>query len=243
VAAIAIAPSVGLSVYRLGWFWLCIESAALNITMAVIAFNLHRDPPIRRGRIERQHGPVLEWRVLVLSFSLFLYTFGYGGITSFAAMYADAVGVRPASIYLTTLAIVILLTRPISGRLGDRWGYTKVFVPCLVLISAGFACLWAGSSLGWMLTSAIIFGTGYGTAYPAFVGYVMQGVAAERRGAAFGAILAAFDTGIGSGSTSLGWLIERYGYQPAFGAAALLSALALPYFLITDRILGYRRRP
>ena len=83
--------------------------------------------------------------------------------------------------------------------------------------------------------AAIVFGVGFGTAYPVFVAYVMRDVTAARRGAAFGAILAAFDTGIGTGSTTVGWLIERFGFQAAFGVAAALSALSLPYFLIVDR--------
>src|SRR5690606_34361030 len=162
---------------------------------------------------------------------LFLYSFGYGGITSFTAMYADANGVTPKSLYLTAAAIVILITRPLAGRLGDRFGYRRVFVPCLVLISTGLACLAIGGTRAWMLTSAILFGTGFGTAYPVYVGYVMQRVGPDRRGAAFGAILAAFDTGIGTGSTGMGWLIGRVGFANAFGVAAALSALALPYFL------------
>ena len=40
----------------------------------------------------------------------------------------------------------------------------------------------------------------------------MRDISAARRGAAFGAILAAFDTGIGTGSTTVGWLIEHYGF-------------------------------
>jgi MFS family permease len=130
---------------------------------------------------------------------------------------------------------VILVTRPIAGRLGDRFGYARVFVPCLVLISIGMACLAAGGTRGWMILSAVIFGIGFGTAYPVYVGYVMQDVAADRRGAAFGAILAAFDTGIGTGSTTMGLLIQQFGYATAFGAAAALSALALPYFVVVDR--------
>jgi len=66
---------------------------------------------------------------------------------------------------------------------------------------------------------------------------VMQHVGAHRRGAAFGAILAAFDTGIGTGSTTMGWIIGKYGFAAAFGVAAALSALALPYFVIADRWL------
>jgi predicted MFS family arabinose efflux permease len=86
-----------------------------------------------------------------------------------------------------------------------------------------------------MIASAVIFGVGFGTAYPVYVGYVMKQVTAERRGAAFGAILAAFDTGIGTGSTVMGGLIQRYGFEAAFAIAAVLSALALPYFLFADR--------
>jgi MFS family permease len=138
---------------------------------------------------------------------------------------------------MTLLAIVILLTRPLSGTLADRIGYRRVFMPCLVLIAGGLALLSAASSLAWLITSAILFGVGFGTAYPVFVAYIMRDVSAARRGAAFGAILAAFDTGIGTGSTAAGWLIERFGFSIAFGVAAALSVIALPYFVLVDRRL------
>ena len=235
LAAIAVSPTIGFFVYyRYGWLWLCVLAAALNIVMAAIAWKLEEQVHSQELAASASGG-VLEWRVLAVSVTLSLYSFGYGGITSFAAMYADARQVTPKGIYLTALAIVILLTRPILGRLGDAWGYRRVFVPCLVLISVGLACLYFGDTRSWMLASAMIFGVGFGTAYPTYVGYVMRGVSPARRGAAFGAILAAFDTGIGTGSTAMGWLIGRYGFANAFGVAAALSALALPYFLAIDR--------
>ena len=237
IAAMAVAPSVGLWIYKRGWMWLCIEGAVLNLVMAAIAWNLkaHEYPDSDRST---RRGSLLEWRVLIVSISLFMYSFGYGGITSFTALYADANGVTPKSVYLTAMAIVILVTRPLAGRLGDRWGYKRVFIPCLVLISLGMALLAVGGSRPLMIASAVVFGMGFGTAYPVYVGYVMQGVAAYRRGAAFGAILAAFDTGIGTGSTSMGWLIQKFGFAAAFGVAAALSALALPYFLAADRYMS-----
>ncbi|MDQ3418329.1 MAG: MFS transporter [Acidobacteriota bacterium] len=235
LAGVAVAPPVGFWFYSRGWLWLCISAAALNLMMTVIATQLHDDQPTARiAKTEPGQG-VLEWRVLIISITLALYSFGYGGITSFTAMYADANGVSPKGIYLTTLAIVILLTRPLLGRLGDRFGYTRVFVPCLVLITAGLSVLAFGGTRNLQLLSAVIFGVGFGTAYPTYIGYVMKGVSAERRGAAFGAVLAAFDTGIGTGSTAMGWIIGRYGFAPAFGVAAALAALALPYFLLIDR--------
>jgi len=240
LAAVAVAPIVGFRIYNYGWLWLCVVSAALNFVMLMIATQLHDPSPPSTAPSERRNG-FLEWRVLVVSITLALYSFGYGGITSFTALYADGSGVTPKALYLTALAIVILVTRPLFGHLGDRLGYRKVFVPCLVLIACGLGVLALGGSRGLLIASAIVFGLGFGTAYPTYVGYVMKGVSAERRGAAFGAILAAFDTGIGTGSTSMGWVIQHYGFRAAFAVAAALAALALPYFLVVDRVYNGRR--
>src|SRR4051812_9504066 len=136
IAAIALAPPIGFWVYHFGWRALCLEAAVLNVVMAAIAWSLPSQP-IAAAPPGGARGKLIEWRVLVLSFTLFLYSFGYGGITSFTALYAASSGVTPKGLYLTTLAVVILLTRPISGRLGDRLGYRRVFLPCLLLISAG----------------------------------------------------------------------------------------------------------
>ena len=106
------------------------------------------------------------------------------------------------------------------GPLGDRFGYRRVFAPCLVLITAGLVLLAMATTRSGLILSAIVFGTGFGTAYPVFAAYVTHGVREDRRGAAFGAILAAFDTGIGTGSSSLGWLVATFGYGTAFGIAA-----------------------
>jgi MFS family permease len=244
IVAIAVAPTIGFWVYGHGWTWLCATTGALNLAMAAIAFCLPEPhAPAWMGGERFFTRRLLEWRVLAVSFTLFLYSFGYGGITSFSALYADANGVVPKGIYFTTLALVILVTRPLCVPLGDRVGHKKVFLPSLVLIATGLALLALGGTRPWLIASAVVFGTGFGTAYPVFAAYVMRHVEPSRRGAAFGGILAAFDTGIGTGSISLGWIIEHHGFPAAFATAAALAALSLPYFLITEKRLLVHRSP
>jgi len=239
VIALAVAPPIGFWIYRFGWFWLCMFAAFLNLVMAGIAWQLRNTEPAScRSLDHAEWRGWIEWRVLLLSLPLFLYSYAYGAITSFSAMFADALGVTPKSVYLTTLAIVILVTRPMFGHLADRFGYRRVFAPCLVLITAGLVLLAAATTKTGLVLSAVVFGIGFGTAYPVFAAYVTHGVHEDRRGAAFGAILAAFDTGMGTGSSSLGWLVARFGFGPAFAIAAALSALALPAFLYADRRVG-----
>jgi MFS family permease len=173
---------------------------------------------------------IVEWRVLVLSASLALVSFGYGGLTSFSALFADALGVSPRGIFLAAMAASILSGRLIFGRSLDRIGHRTVLLRCLVLPPIGLAILALASGRLSMIAAALVFGAGFGLLNPAFTAFVMERVPFARRGAAFGAILAAFDTGIGTGSSAMGWIIGRTGYRVAFGLAAALAAVALPFF-------------
>ena len=240
VLAIAVAPNIGFFLYRRGWLILCAVMLALNLLMLAITWSLDE---IHKPPSPDEHRFSLEWRVLFVSLAVFMYSFGYGGITSFSAMYADAAGISPKAVYLTTVAVAILVSRPAAARLGDRLGYRRVFLPCTLLITIGLGLLaWLPPSRPGMIVSAGVFGAGFGTAWPVFMAYMLGRVEPRRRGAAYGAMIAAFDTGIGTGSTALGWLIQAYGYAAAFGVAAALSALSAPYFLAADRLLGVRSK-
>jgi MFS family permease len=251
VIAMAIAPSVGFWMYRHSWTWLCVGTTLLNLGMAYIASRMQDDAPppeapaLVPGMPQMPLAPRRVWlerRVLLLSLPLFLYAYGYGAISSFSAVYADALGIQPKTVYLTTLALVTLVTRPFIGRLGDQVGYRRLFIPCLVMITVGLAVLPFATTFWHMVLSASLFAVGFGSSYPVFAAYVMQDVGETRRGAAFGAILAAFDTGIGTGSTLTGWVSGRAGFPVAFSIAAVLASLALPMFLVMDRRFGPRTR-
>jgi MFS family permease len=138
------------------------------------------------------------------------------------------------------MAATLVLSRVTIGRHLDLVGHRRVLLPCLATPAVGLALLaFAGSRLTIAL-AAVIFGLGFGLMYPTFTAYVFTHVHDRRRGAAYGAMLAAFDTGIGTGSTTLGWLIGRVGFRVSFGLAAGIAALALPYFLIAEKRLGFR---
>jgi len=237
IFAVAMAPTIGLWVFEHGgWTLLCAEAAGLNLLMFLLAWWLLPADPPRGAHAARpwSWGGLVEWRVLALAGTLFLYAFGYGGITSFVAMYSEASGVSPRALYFTVFSVAILITRPYVARLGDRIGHRRVLLPCLLLVMAGFALLAVGGSRAVFVVSALVFGTGFGSAYPLFLGHIMRHVDPARRGAAFGSILAAFDTGIGTGSVVIGWIVQHHGYRAAYGAAAALAAFAVPYFLTVE---------
>jgi MFS family permease len=178
--------------------------------------------------------------VLLLSVGLAMVSFGYGSLTSFSALYADALHVTPRSLFLTAMAVSILLARLSLGRSLDHVGHRRVLTRCVLLPPVGLAILAVASGPVSVVIAAGIFGIGFGLMHPAFTAFMISHVSAARRGAAFGAMLAAFDTGIGTGSSMMGWLVHHIGFRPAFGVTAALAALALPSFLLAERKLGFR---
>ena len=244
VAGIAVAPNIAFWVFNYGWFWVCMTAGLLNVVMAFIAFQLEESViyEVTEGsRAFTGLGRFVEWRVLILSITLLLFSFGYGGITSFVALYAESSG-APKSLYFTVFAITTLFTRPVIGRLADHVGHKKVLLPCLSLIAVGLALLVVAGTAPWLVISGVVFGLGLGSAFPVFSAYIMNHVPVYRRGAAFGGMLAAFDMGIGTGSMTLGYVIERFNFQTAFTVASVLAAFSLPYFLIAEgRLFGRRQ--
>ncbi len=238
---------MGFWMYRHGWVALCLELTALNLIMAAIAASLPDDHHGAHGHdpaaaaVVHVPAQVIEWRVLVLSAGLALISFGYGGLTSFSALYANQLGIRPRSLFLSAMAVSMLVARVALGRSLDRWGHRRVLTRCLLVPPAGLALLAVASGGVSFGVAALIFGAGFGLMHPAYTAYVMTHVPFARRGAAFGAMLAAFDTGIGSGSSAMGWVIDQVGFRSAFGLTALVAAAALPVFLFAERRLGFAK--
>jgi MFS family permease len=236
VLAVSVAPTLGLWVYSHGgWTAMCLEAATLNMLMAFIAWRLPADEQPAMAAHPLSASTLLEWRVLAVSASLFLYSFGYGGLTSFIALYTDANGVTPRALYFTLFSLTIVFTRPFIGRFADRAGYRRVFLPAVGLVVIAFGLLAIGGSRPLLIASALLFGAGFGSAYPAFLGHVLKFVDEHRRGAAFGSIIGMFDTGIGTGSIAMGWLVEHFGYRTAWATATLMAACSIPYFILVER--------
>jgi len=236
ILAIAIAPGLGLWVFeRGGWTLLCLEMATLNLLMAFIAWRLPPDTRRPMPPLSLRPSDLVEWRVMIGAVTLFLYSFSYGGVTSFVAVYADSVGVTPRALYFTIFALAIVATRPFIGRYADRIGHARVIVPCLAMMVLGILVLVFASTRLTFALSAVLFGIGFGSAYPVFVAHLMHHVPDHRRGATFGALIGAFDTGIGTGSISIGWLSEHYGFGRAFAVAGALALVSIPYFLYMEK--------
>ena len=261
-AAVAVAPAIGLAVYHHGWLVLMIELAVMALALLAMATQVReaaaggsgaahvgqapRDVAIDGSRdsgpaspppLPRLHEAV-SWRVVAAASGLFVVALPYGGITSYAALLATERHISPRSLFFTVFALTVLATRVVLPRLADRYGKpVLLLLVSLLLVPPGLALLAIAHSRAALVAAAIVFATGFGNAYPTFMTWVLSRTDPRQRAATFGSVLLAFDTAIGTGSLLVGSLGDRVGLGTAFLVLAGLSALAVPTFLLTRRLL------
>jgi len=243
-AAVAIAPMVGLFVYRHGWTMLCLDLAAISMLTSIWATRL----PVERRPLRPPDGTapgagdaplnlreLWDWRVVRATLALTCTAVGYGGITSYVAILAHERHLQPDSLFFTVFAIATVTVRVLTSRLGDRFGPLVLLYPAFVAMPVALAILSFASTHAQLVASAILFGLGLGSAFPAFMTLIVGATDERSRARTFGSVIWAFDTGIGIGSLAIGAIGQRYGLGTGFALSAGLSALAIPVFLMTAR--------
>lgn len=165
---------------------------------------------------------------------LFLTALGYGALGTYTAQEARALGFtlggHPApAAFLSTMALSMVAMRLIVSRTGFGRTPIRLMPWMLALALLGYALLafWPGG-LSRHLLAAAFYGAGYSMVHTLVNAYLLEVVDPQRRGAAFGALLFAFDSGIGLGALLLGAVIGRLGYPTGWALGAGFLALALP---------------
>ena len=110
------------------------------------------------------------------------------------------------------------------GRWVDRVGPWRTFAPSIVILSIGLALIPITGTRAGVVAGAVLYGLGFSSVGPAFTTYVISRVSDSRRGSAFGANLAAYDSGIGLGSILFGLIVAEHGFAAAFVGAVMVIA-------------------
>ncbi|GIO98587.1 MFS transporter [Paenibacillus lautus] len=232
--AMAIGPMLGTFIVS-GYSFqtLFLVATGLSLIAFILAY-MTRAPYQAKpsaGRIQ-----LVEKSVLPVTVAIFFLAVAYGGITTFLPLFAESIRVNPGTFFLV-YAVALTLIRPFAGKLSDRFGEAAVIIPSLVVTAAALVVLSMSKGLPWLITAAILYGIGFGSAQPALQAATLRIAPENRRGAANASFMTAFDLGIGLGAIILGLVSERIGYTYLFTVTAASVVVSLVIFTIFVRRL------
>lgn len=159
--------------------------------------------------------------------------FTYSGVLVFIPIELNSMGAGIwGSAFFAIFALMIIISRPIVGKIYARYG-SKI----IIYIGLGFFILGL-FGLGLAITPlAILFtapllGLGYGAAQPAFQALAIQSAPIERAGVSTATYFLALDISVGAGSVILAVLASAWGYQYLYMFTALVMVIALALYHI-----------
>jgi MFS family permease len=174
---------------------------------------------------------------------LFFLVMAYSVYNAYMVNYAKQQGINDISWFFTVLAGVLMLSRPLSGWLGDKLGGAKVILPGMILFGCSFLVVGAAKALPVMLLGAVLAAIGYGSTQPSLQAMCIQTVTPLKRGVASNTIYIGMDLGFFLGPL-LGSVIYEISskYSLVYTLTAVPVALAFICFVIILPIHKRRMR-
>ena len=246
-AGLIFGPLVGLAVYaRWGFATMTSSLCASFLLLSALSLSLPPDPAQveRRPALQRPDKAMLGPASVLLATAL-----GYGALGTYTAQEALAQGFAPlfgriptASAFLSCMAVGMVAMRLFMIRAGFGRNPTRLLPRMLWVTVAGLGLLaFLPGGLARHVLAALLYGAGYSMVQTLVNTHLLVTTPPSRRGAAFGAALFAFDSGIGAGSFLIGGLIgwgcQHFGLQGFRLGWALAAFLALAAVPLSHRLL------
>ncbi|MBM7583469.1 MFS family permease [Bacillus pakistanensis] len=236
-----IGPFLGLTVMQQLGTNVMFTVNAICAVLAIMAGLLIRLPkksiatkmamePKRTGGIKS----LFEMSAIPISLVAAFFGLVYSSIISFVSIYAKEIGlVEAASYFFIVYAVVLLLSRPFTGKWFDQYGANVIIYPSILCFAIGTYLLSVSSSAFMFLLSAALIGLGWGTAFPSLQTIAIQLAPPKKRALATATYLSIFDFGFGVGSLIFGMVVTGIGHSALYfySTFLVLIGLAVYYFL------------
>ena len=158
-----------------------------------------------------------------------------GALEAFLPVYAvKVVGLSEfqAGLLWGAQIVVIMLSKPLMGRMSDSRGRRPLIVAGLVLCGASFAAVPFMNGFWTLLAACLVFGMGEALVTSSSAAMVADLCRERHFGSAMGAFGTIFDVGHASGPILAGLLVGWVGYSVSFPLMAAALFAAIPIFLV-----------
>ena len=249
--AVALGPYLGGFAYdNFGPFG-CFTAAAIlsGLTLIFILMvdlrGVDMHPQNKTEDAPRGIDSVLERKAVPISLCVFVIVLGYVAVMSFYRLYSAEVGLsRAFSFFPLIYAVMLLVMRPVAGRIQDRIGDNPVCYPGIIAQAIGLLCIGLAPGVWSIIVCSFCCAMGYGLMNSACNAIACRRVPPQRRSVAVSTFWICCDIGMGLGPVILGAVQSASGSYPVmYCVAAALSLATLPvYYFAWGRSGGKIRR-
>ena len=174
-------------------------------------------------------------------------TIAFSSINYFIVIYGGLRGIENIGLFFTAYAVALLVSRPVSGKIADKYGADKALIPGLLLFGISFMLISFADSIYMFLIAGVISAFGYGICSPLLMTLSIQLVPKSKRGAASNTNYIGTDSGYILGPMIAGFIItgiqtnsgsEMAGYEMMYLFMIVPVVIALGILLLSRKKLN-----
>lgn len=188
---------------------------------------------------------LVEPTVLPLCGLMFFLGMFYSGVLSFLNVYAiERSIVEAAGFFFIAYSSLVLMSRPITGRLLDIRSANVVMYPAFIIMALGYFALGSAHNGYILLLAGALIGLGYGNIQSSLQAIAIKHVEPRQFALATSTFYICMDAGLGFGPYLLGLVVPLIGYGSLYLAmsGACLAVLAA-YVVIYRRLQAKAASP
>lgn len=225
----AIAPPVGVILLNsFGAEYLFLVCTAISVGMLTVSAILGRSRTTTEAATETE-GSLICRSAVPHSIVGFMALWVWASMTTFFPIYATNQGVANPGLFFTTIAVTLILSRTLGGRILDVPYKRALVLLCLATSILSMVVLSFSRTQPMFLLSAVIWGAGHAYLLPSLITLALQ-----RTGSSPSPAVATFyaisDIGVFVGPLVMGVVVHYTSYPLMFFCLSLVALVNLLYF-------------
>lgn len=238
--AVGLGPFIGGFAYDFTGSFGCFSLASIFSAIALICIyfvDVSAQDPVNANESNTYHGidRILEMGAVPVSLFTALTSLGYVAILSFYRLYAVEVNlVRAFSWFFIIYSVVLIISRPIAGKIQDNGGDLIICITGIIAQSIGLLLIAVAPSALTVAVCAVCAALGFGTLNSACTTIVTRNTSEHRRSYAVSTFFIFCDATMGFGPALLG-VFASGGYASVYMISSIITLFALPICILALR--------
>lgn len=231
----SIGPTIGIFLRDTFGYNMTYIIVACVMGLAILAATQAKVAPRKTVPFKLTVNNMIAKEALVPACVTLMVAMGFTTINAFLLVYAEERNIPGGSLFFTVYALTMLATRPMVGKLTDRFGFVKICIPSILMTACSLALIGYSSNTFMLLLAAFVNAFGYGAVQPMLQSLCMKAVPTERRGSASSTNFIFMDTATIIGPSLCGWVASVFGYTPAMWLVMTVPVVMGVLFIIVFR--------
>jgi len=170
---------------------------------------------------------------LPLTLSIGFISLAQGATVSLILLVGESRGIAGIALYFTAYALTTLVSKPVFGRVSDRYGIKAIAIPLSLVATLAMILLAFAESLMVVMFSAVLFGIGQGSAFSSFQAESVRNVEKNMVGRAANTFYLGPDIGMGVGPLIGGFILQIFGGTAMFLVSSAFILIGLLVFCLS----------